>query len=73
MAKTPKRYLNTKQFADRIGVKDPTLSGYDLPKEDCTIGPVNDDGTLPRGTSRGWTEDTIDRWAATRVTRNRRK
>lgn len=60
------RFLSKRQFAERIGAKDPTLSGYNLPDPDATIGPVNADGTLPRGTFAGWTEKTIDQWQADR-------
>ncbi|SCZ14395.1 hypothetical protein SAMN02799641_05785 [Rhodococcus erythropolis] len=60
------RYLSKRQIAERIGVSDPTLSGYNLPQADVTIGPVNDDGTIPRGTHQGWSEKTVDEWQADR-------
>lgn len=60
------RYLSKRQVAQRIGAKDPTLSGYNLPEPDATIGPVNDDGSIPRGTFVGYLESTIDEWQANR-------
>ncbi|MBM4489663.1 hypothetical protein GS471_16825 [Rhodococcus hoagii] len=65
-------YLSKRQFAQRIGASDPTLSGYKLPAPDVTIGPVNEDGTLPRGSVGGWTEQTIDEWNANRPGRGAR-
>lgn len=65
-------YLSKRQFAQRIGASDPTLSGYKLPPPDVTIGPVNDDGSLPRGSVGGWTERTIDEWNANRPGRGAR-
>ncbi|WP_094275327.1 hypothetical protein [Rhodococcus sp. OK302] len=59
-------YLSKRQFAERIGAADPTLSGYKLPAPDVTVGPVDDDGSLRRGTIAGWTEKTIDEWKANR-------
>ncbi|OZC50501.1 hypothetical protein [Rhodococcoides fascians] len=67
-----KRYLSKRQFAERIGAADHTLSGYKLPSPNVTIGPVNDDGTLPRGTVQGWTEERIDEWHANRPGRGAR-
>jgi len=66
------RYLSKRQFAQRIGAKDHTLSGYKLPPPDVTVGPVNDDGSLPRGTVGGWSEQTIDEWEANRPGRGAR-
>ncbi|WP_256987169.1 hypothetical protein [Rhodococcoides fascians] len=68
----PERYLSKRQFADRIGASDPTLSGYKLPPPNVTIGPVNDDGTIPRGTVQGWTEERIDEWQRSRPGRGAR-
>jgi len=65
-------YRSKRQFAERIGAKDPTLSGYDLPDADVTIGPINDDGTIPRGTHQGWSDATIDEWQANRPGRGAR-
>jgi hypothetical protein len=68
----PIRYLSKRQFAERIGAGDVTLSGYKLPPPNVTIGPVNADGTLPRGSVQGWTEDRIDEWRANRPGRGAR-
>lgn len=62
----PTRYLSQLQVAERIGVSPNSLSRYKLPPADVVIGPVNADGTLPRGTVRGWLAETIDRWNAAR-------
>lgn len=62
-------FLNRAQLAARINVAESSLSRYDLPEPDAVIGPVNEDGIFPRGTSRGWTEQTIDKWDATRTKR----
>ncbi|MFJ9364842.1 hypothetical protein ACIRRA_10550 [Nocardia sp. NPDC101769] len=60
------RYLNRAQVAERIGVAASALSRYNLPDPDAIIGPINPDGTLPKGTVRGWYESTIDEWHAWR-------
>ncbi|MCW2089454.1 UNVERIFIED_ORG: hypothetical protein M2328_002734 [Rhodococcus erythropolis] len=65
-------FLSATQFAERIGVKPGALAGYKLPDPDVIVGPVNDDGTLPRGTTRGWTESTIEEWNAKRPGRGAR-
>lgn len=53
------KYLSRAEVAARIGVKPDTLSRYNLPAPDATIGTV-----------RGWTRHTIDTWNAARP-RNR--
>lgn len=74
MAKSrgPARYLNQAQFAERIGVAPNTLGRYKLPDADVVVGPINDDGTIPRGTVRGWLPETIDEWNAERPGRGAR-
>ncbi|MEU3011079.1 hypothetical protein [Nocardia asteroides] len=62
----PTVYLNRAQVAERIGVVPSALSKYKLPDPDVVIGPVEDDGTIPRGSVRGWLPDTIDAWNAER-------
>ncbi|WP_433657827.1 helix-turn-helix domain-containing protein [Nocardia sp. CA-128927] len=62
----PAVYLSRAQFAERIGVDSATLSKYKIPAPDVLVGPVNDDGTVPRGTTRGWLPETIDAWHAAR-------
>lgn len=59
-------YLSRTEFAERIGVKVPTLSRYDLPEPDVMIG------TSGRGTM-GWLPETIDRWNAERPGRGNRR
>lgn len=66
------RYLNLAEFAERIGVAPNTMSRYHLPPADAVIGPINPDGTLPRGTARGWLTETIDEWNARRPGRGAR-
>lgn len=68
----PLRFLNRAQLAERIGVAPSALSRYNLPPEDAIIGPVNDDGTLPKGTVRGWLEPTVDEWNSNRPGRGAR-
>ncbi|MFT3660320.1 MAG: hypothetical protein QM809_02660 [Gordonia sp. (in: high G+C Gram-positive bacteria)] len=60
------RFLNRAQLAERAGVKPATLAHVLIPEPDVTVGPVNPDGTLPRGTVRGWTVETVDAWVAGR-------
>lgn len=66
------RFLNQAQLAERIGVAPNTLGRYKLPDPDCIVGPVNEDGTIPRGTVRGWLPETIDEWNAHRPGRGAR-
>ena len=66
MARAPRRYLSQSQIEERLGVARGALSKYKLPPPDAVIGPVNDDGSLPRGTIRGWLPETIDQWNANR-------
>lgn len=68
----PLAYLSRGQVAQRIGVESGTLSRYKLPPPDVVIGPVDDDGSIPRGTVRGWLPETIDEWNATRPGRGAR-
>ncbi len=48
------------------------LGRYKLPPPDAVIGPVDEDGSLPRGTIRGWTLETIDKWNGARPGRGAR-
>jgi len=48
------------------------MGRYKLPEPDVIVGPINEDGTIPRGTVRGWTAETIDQWNATRPGRGAR-
>ncbi|WP_037176162.1 hypothetical protein [Rhodococcus sp. UNC363MFTsu5.1] len=68
----PRVYLSRAQFAERIGVEPGALSRYKLPEPDVIVGPVNEDGSLPRGTTRGWLPETIDEWNAHRPGRGAR-
>lgn len=73
MPDRPVHYLSLRQFAERIGTpKDPTLSKVKLPEPDAIIGPVNEDGSIPRGTIRGWLPATVDEWQANRPGRGAR-
>jgi hypothetical protein len=49
----PQQYLSRAQVAERIRVQDGALSRYKLPP-DAVIGPLGEDGSVPRGTFRGW-------------------
>lgn len=69
----PKQYLNLAQFEERLGLARGGLSRYrNLPTPDVVVGPVDDDGTIPRGTTRGWLPETIDEWNAARPGRGAR-
>ena len=68
----PTRYLSQLQVAAMIGVSPNSLGRYALPPPDVVIGPVNDDGSLPRGTVRGWLPETIEKWNAARPGRGAR-
>ncbi|MGX1773524.1 hypothetical protein ACWIGW_15535 [Nocardia brasiliensis] len=59
-------FLSRGQVAERLGVQQGALSNYKLPEPDAIIGPLNADGTVPRGTTRGWLPETIDEWNARR-------
>ena len=68
----PQQYLSRAQVAERIGVQEGALSRYKLPPPDAVIGPLGEDGSVPRGTFRGWLPDTIDEWNANRPGRGAR-
>jgi hypothetical protein len=65
-------YLSLAEVAERIGVAPNSMSRYKLPEPDAVIGPVDPDGTIPRGTVRGWLPDTVDKWHANRPGRGAR-
>jgi len=44
----PQVFLSKAQFEARIGLQPGILSGATLPPPDAIIGPVNQDGSLPR-------------------------
>jgi hypothetical protein len=60
-------FLSRAQFEARIGLQPGGLSKAKLPPPDAIIGPVKKDGSLPRGTIRGWLPETIDYWKRTRL------
>lgn len=64
--------LNLGEVEQRLGLGRGALSTTKMPTADVVVGPVNEDGTLPRGTARGWLPETIDEWAATRPGRGAR-
>lgn len=72
MPNRPTAYLSRTDVAERIGVQPGALSRYKLPPPDVVIGAINDDGTIPRGTVRGWLPETIDEWHANRPGRGAR-
>lgn len=73
MAGQSKRYLNLAQVEERLGVaRGPLSSRIKLPGPDVIVGPVNSDGSIPRGTVRGWLPQTIDIWQANRPGRGAR-
>lgn len=62
----PRVYLNLAQLAERCGLAPTSISRYQLPPPDAIIGPVNDDGTIPPRTWRGWLPASVDEWNASR-------
>ena len=60
-------FLSLAQFEARVGLKPRGLSKVNLPPPDAIIGPVNKDGSLPKGTTRGWLPETIDYWKRARL------
>lgn len=60
-------FLSRLQVEERIGLRPGGLTSTALPPADAIIGPVNPDGSLPRGTHRGWLPETIDYWKRTRL------
>lgn len=66
------RYLNVAQVEERLGLGRGALSRAKMPPADAIVGPVNGDGSLPRGTARGWLPETIGKWAPTRPGRGAR-
>lgn len=60
-------FLSRGQFEERLGLRPGGLAGAKLPPPDAIIGPVNKDGSLPRGTTRGWLPETVDYWKRTRL------
>ena len=71
--KEPDHYLNLAQVEEHLGLARGSLSSrIKLPEPDVIVGPVNADGSVPRGTVRGWTVQTIAAWQATRPGRGAR-
>lgn len=66
-AASPQVFLSRSQFEARLGLRPGGLAGATLPPPDAIIGPVNKDGSLPRGTIRGWLPETVDYWRRTRL------
>jgi hypothetical protein len=58
----PQVFLSRSQVEARIGLRPGGLNSAKLPPPDAIIGSINKDGSLPRGTARGWLPDTIDHW-----------
>lgn len=72
MPHSPQLYLSVRQVAERLGIADATMSRYKLPPPDAVIGPIADDGSVPRGSFRGWLPATIDEWNGNRPGRGAR-
>ncbi len=49
----PQVFLSRVQFEAWIGLRPGALNGAKLPPPDAIIGPINKDGSLPKGTTRG--------------------
>ncbi len=68
-----RHFLNLAQVEEHLGLARGSLSSrIKLPEPDVIVGPVNADGSVPRGTVRGWTVQTIAAWQATRPGRGAR-
>lgn len=65
-ARKTRRYLNLAQVEEHLGLRRGALSKAKLPAPDALVGPVDEDGAIPRGTVRGWLLETIDEWNAER-------
>lgn len=70
--KRPRAYLNRAQVEEHLGLAPGSVSKIKLPTPDVVVGPLAEDGTIPRGTVRGWTVETIDKWNANRPGRGTR-
>lgn len=68
----PRHYLSLSQVEERLGLAPRSLSKAKMPTPDVIVGDVNADGTIPRGTARGWLPSTIDAWQARRPGRGAR-
>lgn len=65
-------FLSRAQVEDRLGLKRGSASRIKLPKPDVTVGPIEPDGSLAKGTVRGWRLETIDKWMRSRPGRGAR-
>lgn len=65
-------FLSLAQVEERLGLAPRSLSKVKMPEPDAIVGPVDADGTVLRGTVRGWLPETIDEWNATRPGRGAR-
>lgn len=72
MKRRPRPYLSRSQVEEHLGLASGSLSKVKMPTPDVVIGPLNPDGSIPRGTIRGWTADAIDQWNARRPGRGAR-
>ncbi|MED5815223.1 hypothetical protein VST63_22920 [Mycolicibacterium sp. 050232] len=70
--KRPDRYLSQSQVEEYLKLARGSLSRIKLPPPDAVIGPINEDGTVPRGSIRGWLRETIDEWQRNRPGRGSR-
>lgn len=68
----PTMYLSISQVEQYLGKARGSMSRIKMPTPDVIVGPLNDDGSLPRGTARGWLPETIDAWNAARPGRGAR-
>ena len=65
-------YMNRAQVEQHLGLAGGSLSKIKLPRPDVIVGPVNADGSVPRGSVRGWRVETIDAWNEVRPGRGAR-
>jgi hypothetical protein len=60
------------QVEEYLGLAAGSLGRIKLPEPDVVVGPLNPDGSIPRGTVRGWLRETIDAWNTARPGRGAR-
>ncbi|MBB3040165.1 hypothetical protein [Hoyosella altamirensis] len=68
----PELYMSRGQVEEYLGLATGSLGRIKMPPPDVIVGPLNDDGSIPRGTVRGWSKETIDEWNKQRPGRGAR-
>ncbi|WP_336794299.1 hypothetical protein [Gordonia malaquae] len=58
--------MNRAQVEDRAGLARGSLSKVAKPPVAVVIGPINPDGSIPRGTVVGYDPDDVEKWVRER-------